>query len=177
MDIITERVMLSEITKEDAPFMFQLLNSPKWIQFIGDRNIQSLENAADYIENIIRKSYATHGFGFYNIQEIHSKKTVGITGLVKRDFLEDIDIGYALLPEFEGKGYAFEATLALYRYAKLKLNIKTLLAFTTPDNLRSIHLLEKLGMQFIQTFLYPDSDELLNLYSDTPEKKHIITTG
>ncbi len=68
MDIITERVMLSEITKEDAPFMFQLLNSPKWIQFIGDRNIQTLENAVDYIENIIRKSYATHGFGFYKIQ-------------------------------------------------------------------------------------------------------------
>lgn len=161
----TERLTICEITTTDTDFMFRLLNSPKWLQFIGNRNIQTIEDAMHYIEHIIRPSYEKYGFGFYKICLNETNTAVGICGLIKRDFLDDIDIGYALLPEYEGEGYAFEATQALFEYAESQLGLSKILAFTTPDNERSIHLLEKLGFSFVKTFLYPDTDEELNLYT------------
>ena len=163
--IKTERLFISEITSADSDFMFRLLNSPKWLQFIGNRNIQTIEDATHYIEHIIRPSYEKYGFGYYKICLNKSDAAVGICGLIKRDFLDDIDIGYALLPEYEGKGFALEATQALFGYAESKLGLSNILAFTTPDNERSIHLLEKLGFSFVKSFLYPDTDEELNLYA------------
>lgn len=165
MKIETSRIYLVEITSADSDFMFRLLNSPKWLQFIGNRNIQTIEDATHYIEHIIRPSYEKYGFGYYKICLNKSDAAVGICGLIKRDFLDDIDIGYALLPEYEQHGFAFEATLALFEYATTQLGLLKILAFTTPDNERSIHLLEKLGFSFVKTFLYPETDEELNLYA------------
>ena len=165
MKIETSRIYLVEITSADSDFMFRLLNSPKWLQFIGNRNIQTIEDATHYIEHIIRPSYEKNGFGYYKICLNKSDAAVGICGLIKRDFLDDIDIGYALLPEYEQHGFAFEATLALFEYATTQLGLLKILAFTTPDNERSIHLLEKLGFSFVKTFLYPETDEELNLYA------------
>ncbi len=165
MVLKTERLSICEITTADSDFMYRLLNSPKWLQFIGNRNIQTIEDATHYIEHIIRPSYEKYDYGFYKICLNETETAVGICGLVKRDFLDNIDIGYALLPEYEQHGFAFEATQALFEYATTQLGLLKILAFTTPDNERSIHLLEKLGFSFVKTFLYPDTDEELNLYA------------
>lgn len=159
----TERLILSKITVDDAPFIFRLMNMPKWIKFIGDRNVKSVEDAATYIQNNQLKSYERHGFGYYKLQlKSDNLKPIGSFGLVKRDTLEHIDIGFSLLPEFEGQGFGFEGATAIMTLAKEMFHINTLCAITLPENKASIHLLEKLGLSYQKTVKpFEDDKELL----------------
>jgi RimJ/RimL family protein N-acetyltransferase len=162
--IETERLRLRKLNLDDAPFMVTLLNTPSWLKFIGDRGVRNTEEAEKYLQNGTMKSYETHGFGFY-LMELKSDKTpIGICGLVKRDFLEHADIGFALLPEFEGKGYGYEAASATLAFAKKSLGIKNIAAITVIENTNSVHLLEKLGLAFQKKVVYPETQEELLLY-------------
>lgn len=162
--IQTERLRLCKLNLDDAPFMVTLLNTPSWLKFIGDRGVRNTEDAEKYLLNGTMKSYETHGFGFYLMELKTDKTPIGICGLVKRDFLEHADIGFALLPEFEGKGYGYEAASATLTYAKKTLGLKKIAAITVKENVNSIHLLEKLGLRFQKTVVYPDTQEELLLY-------------
>ena len=141
----TERLFIEEATPEDASFFLILLNTPNWITYIGDRNIKTEEEAAQYISAIIVKSYHDNGFGLYKLTVKEDNKPIGICGFVKRNYLPHADIGFALLPEFEGKGYAYEAAKSLMQYGFTRLLFSTLLAVTLAENGRSQKLLYKLG--------------------------------
>jgi RimJ/RimL family protein N-acetyltransferase len=159
--IETARLVLRRLTSEDAPFMLDLLNQPSFIQNIGDRGARTLEQAAAYIENVPVASYARYGFGLYLVVVRDGGKAAGICGLVKRDGLEDVDLGFAFLPRFWKKGYAVESALAVMRYAATVVGLTRLVAITLPANEPSIRVLEKLGFMFERMVrLAPDAGEL-----------------
>ncbi|MEC0231731.1 GNAT family N-acetyltransferase [Paenibacillus alba] len=144
----TERLILRYQTIEDAAFMLELMNDPSWIQYIGDKGVRTIDEARDYISKVALDAYARLGYGFYLTELKDEGIPIGICGLAKRDFLEDVDVGFAFLPRFWGKGYAFEATSAVMEYAQAELGIKRIVAITTESNHASAKLLEKLGLHF-----------------------------
>lgn len=144
----TERLLLRELTFDDAPFILTLLNDPSFIRYINDKNVRNLEDARQYMLNGPMASYARHGFGLYLVELKNSAAPIGMCGLLKREELPDPDIGFAFLPEFWGKGFALEAARAVMNDARERLKLKRVLAIVMPDNIASIKLLEKLGMTF-----------------------------
>ncbi len=161
----TERLILRKFTLADAPFMLELLNTPAWLQFIGDRNVHSIEDAENYLKNGTLKSYQEYGFGFYAVIEKSSELTIGMCGLIKRDTLPDIDIGFAFLPNLISKGFGFEAASATIDYALNVLKIKRIIAIVNPDNEKSIGLIKKIGMQFEQMIKLGDEEKELMLFA------------
>lgn len=159
----TTRLLLSKITLKDADFFLELVNSPQWLKYIGDRKVKTIENAKTYLKNGTLKSYANFGFGFYKLQlKEEGKKPIGVCGLIKREQLEDVEIGFALLPEYEGKGFGYEASVAVLKLAVEKFKIKKITAITLPSNTSSINLLEKLGLSFEKRVKpFEDGEELL----------------
>ena len=159
--IVTERLELNKFTDSDDVFIYRLLNTPGWLKFIGSRNINNSQDALDYIRNKVAVSYTKNGFGFYKITVSNSGKDIGMCGLIKRDGLEDPDLGFALLPEFGKKGYAREAAAAVLEYSRDTLKIKRVAAITSKNNTASIKLLETLGMTYRKNITLPgDSEEL-----------------
>ena len=164
----TNRLTLSKITVQDAPFFVELMNTPDYIRYIGDRNIRSVEDAASYLENGVIKSYQNNGFSYYKVElKEELGNILGIVGILKREQLEYPDIGFAFLPQNEGKGYAFEASSELMRLAKEKFNIAKVSAITLEVNKSSIKLLEKLGLTFEKKIKPFDNDEELLLFAKT----------
>ncbi len=165
MNIIsTSRLHVKQLSEElHASFILQLVNSPGWLRYIGDRNIHSLQDAGQYIFNGPIVSYATHGYGLWLVKRIEDDAPIGICGLIKRDYLPHPDLGYALLPQYEGQGYATEAAAAVMQYAKEVLSIPIIAAITTDDNVPSLRLLFKLGFDFIGMISPPQQDEELML--------------
>jgi RimJ/RimL family protein N-acetyltransferase len=161
----TERLQLRQFEISDADFIVWLVNTPGWLEFIGDRNIKTTEEAIRYLQNGPMKSYKENGFGLSLVEIKESRKSIGMCGILKRDSLEHPDIGFAFLPEFNGKGYAFEVVLATVNYAKNKLGLGTLSAITTPLNKKSIQLLEKIGFIFIKVVRDPKDQAELLLYA------------
>lgn len=161
----TERLYLRKfIPEKDAAYFLALVNSPGWLKYIGDRNIHNEEAAVKYINDRVMKAYADHVYGGYTIIEKSSGNPVGNAGLYKRPVLDHFDVGYALLPEFHGKGYAYEASAAVLQFAK-NSGLKKVYAITVAYNLRSIHLLEKLGLTFEKSFRMEGDPEELSLYT------------
>ncbi len=161
----TERLRLRELTLADTQFVINLLNSPGWLKYIGDRNIKTEEQAQGYLQNGPMKSYRENGFGLALVERKEDKAKMGMCGIIKRPQLEHPDIGFAFLPEYTGKGYALEIAQATMQFAKEELNLKTIYGIVVPENLKSIKLLEKLGLQYMKPFYFPNSDEQLMLYS------------
>jgi RimJ/RimL family protein N-acetyltransferase len=162
----TERLRLRKFTLDDTAFIIELLNSPGWLQFIGDRNVRTEVQAAAYLLNGPIKSYGENGFGLALVEKKDDATPMGMCGILKREQLENPDIGFAFLPRFNSQGYAFEVASATLSYAKANLSMPTVAAITLPQNARSIRLLERLGFTFIQPFCFPNSEEELLLYSN-----------
>jgi RimJ/RimL family protein N-acetyltransferase len=162
----TERLKLREFVLADAAFIIELLNSPGWLKFIGNKNVITKEQAINYLEIGPLKSYALNGFGLALVEKKAGQKPIGMCGIIKRDNLDNPDIGFAFLPEFSGNGYAFEIAHATLRYAKESLNLSKISAITLANNARSIRLLGKLGLEFKKPFSFPDSAEELLLFSN-----------
>jgi len=160
----TERLSLREFNTTDAAFIIQLLNSEGWLKFIGDRHIKTLEQAENYLTNGPMKSYSVNGFGLSMVELKNTHTPIGMCGIIKRDNLPDIDIGFAFLEEFMGNGYAFEIAQATINFAKENLHKETILAITIPTNVRSINLLKKIGMKFEKNFSFEGSTEELMLF-------------
>ncbi len=144
----TDRLILRELTPNDAEFIFELLNEPSFIQNIGDRHIRTLDDAGAYIVNGPVASYAKNGFGLYLVVLRETGESIGMCGLIRRDGLEDVDIGYALLPRFWSRGYAVEAARATKAYAKEVIGLKRIVAIVDPANEGSIRVLEKIGLRY-----------------------------
>ena len=162
MILETDRLRLRELTPGDAEFMLGLLNEPSFIQNIGDRGVRTLEGARTYILDGPVASYEKHGFGLWLVETKESGTPIGICGLLKRDALEDADIGYALLPQHWSKGYALESASAVLSYAREKLGLRRVVAITDARNQSSIRLLEKIGFRY---------ERMIKLSEDAPELK------
>ena len=160
----TERLILRQLTEDDAEFIFELLNEPSWIQNIGDRHIHTLDDARTYIVNGPVASYAKNGFGLYLILLKETNESIGMCGLIRREGLEDIDIGYALLPRFWSKGYAVEAARATKAYAKDVIGLKRIVAIVDPANEGSIRVLEKIGLRYEKMVRLSADDIELKLF-------------
>ena len=145
----TQRLILRRFNLADAPFILRLVNEPSWLEFIGDKGVRSLEDARGYLTRGPLDMYERHGFGMYMTELKPERVPIGMCGLIKRDTLPDVDIGFALLPEFWGRGYAYEAASAvLLDHARRDFDLERILAITSPHNESSIRLLEKMGMTF-----------------------------
>lgn len=164
----TERLALRLMSLDDAEFMLGLMNEPSWLEYIGDRGVRTLDHAVAYIANGPLASYEQRGFGFYIVELRDSRTPIGMCGLVKRNYLDDIDLGYALLPRYWGHGYAYEAAKAVLDYAIEHLGLKRIVAITSSRNHASGKLLFKLGLRFERMVTYPDLDEQVQLFAFEP---------
>ena len=140
--VTSERLTLRELTPDDAEFVFNLYNSPEFLQFIGDKQLHSRETAKLYIENVQIPQYQNPGIGMWAIELKESQKVIGVCGLVNREEIDGFDIGYALLKPFTGKGYASEAVDVVMKWAKTVRNMQEIFAVVQKDNAMSIRLLE-----------------------------------
>ena len=142
----TERLRIEKAQLQDDDFFFRLLNSPSWIRYIGDRGIRTRDDAEQYIQDSVLESYQQHGYGLYKVVFKATGHPMGLCGFLKRTYLDHADIGFAILPEYERQGYTYEAARALLEYGATVLKLRPMLAITTSSNLRSRHLLAKLGL-------------------------------
>lgn len=161
----TERLTLRRLTVDDAEFVFALLNEPSWLRFIGDKGVRTLEDARAYIENGPVAMYQRFGFGLYVTERRTDGVPMGMCGLIKRDGLDDVDIGFAFLPAYWGRGYAFEAAAAVMDYGRNVIGLTRIVAITAPDNESSARLLEKLGLRF---------DRMIRLSADAKEDRLFV---
>lgn len=160
----TDRLNLRHFSELDAEFILGLLNEPSFIQYIGDRKVRSIDGAKSYIKNGPVASYAKNGFGLYLVELKETGEAIGMCGLIKRDTLDDVDIGYAFLPNFWFKGYAVEAALAVKQYAGDIVGLQRIVAITDPHNAGSIRVLEKIGMKFEKMVKLSEDDIELKLF-------------
>src|SRR5215211_6090825 len=161
----TERLFLRVFTIDDAGFILTLLNEPSFLRYIGDKQVRELEHARQYILNGPVASYEQNGFGLCLVELRESHTPIGMCGLIKRAELPDPDIGFAFLPDFWNKGFAFEAATAVLRDARERLRLKRILAITSLDNDASIKLLERLGFGYQAiTKLSPDQEQVKLFY-------------
>ncbi|RDH45561.1 GNAT family N-acetyltransferase [Zooshikella ganghwensis] len=146
----TERLVIRYLTEKDSDFIFKLYNTKPFLTFVGDKNIRSTNDAKAYLIDGPTRMYAQEGVGLYLVESKDEQTPLGICGLIKRDTLDSIDIGYGFLPEYCGYGYAYESACAVLKYAKQILKLKRVVAITTPDNVQCIRLLTKLGLEYIE---------------------------
>jgi len=161
----TKRLSLEEATIADAPFILKLLNSPGWLQFIGDTEIRTLEAAQKYIEYKLIKSYKENGFGMFKMVRQSDQAILGMCGLLNRTTLSDIDIGFAILAQYGRKGYTYEAASAILDYAQFNLKLKKVIGLTSMKNIKSQNLLLKLGLKKEGIVKWADTDEDVLSYS------------
>jgi len=162
----TERLTLREVSTDDADFILRLLNEPSFLRFIGDKGVRNLQDARQYILNGPIASYNQNGFGLYLVVLKSMNTSIGMCGLIKRETLADVDIGFAFLPEFWNKGYALESATAVFSYGENVLKLPRIVAITNKDNVTSGKLLERLGLHF---------DRLIDLNGDGDETKLFIS--
>ncbi|MGQ0649966.1 MAG: GNAT family N-acetyltransferase [Gemmatimonadaceae bacterium] len=162
----TDRLILRRMTEEDAPFMLELMNDAAFLRFIGDRGVRSIDDARAYVRNGPMASYEQFGFGLYVVEQRNDGVAAGICGLVKREALDDVDVGFAMLPSYRARGYGFEAASAMLGHAR-SLGLRRLAAIANPDNTVSISLLEKLGLTFQRMVRLTDDGPEIKLFART----------
>ena len=160
----TERLIIRPTSENDSEFIFKLLNTPKWLKYIGDRNIKTVESAKTYIKEKMIPQLERLGYSNYTLTTKLDNQKVGTCGLYDREGLEGIDIGFAFLPEYEKKGFAFESSNKLKEIAFNEFDLKTISAITSKDNISSQKLLEKIGLKLSGTTKLSNDDEELLLY-------------
>lgn len=165
----TPRLALRRLHAGDAAFILELVNEPSWLRFIGDRNVHSIEDAEGYIAKGPVDSYAKNGFGLYLVEVKEDAAPAGMCGLIRRDTLPHVDIGFAFSPRFWGRGYAYEAATGVMDHARNGLGLDTVLAIVNPDNERSKSLLGKLGMRFERKMRMPNEDSDVDVFTSAGE--------
>jgi len=164
MTYTTERLIIRPTNTGDASFIFKLMNAPKWIQFIGDRKILTEEDAYNYIQVKMEPQYERLGFGNYTVIRKEDMVKMGSCGIYDREGIDGVDIGYAFLPEFEGKGYATESAMKVKEIGIQEFGLKTINGITSKKNTASQKLLEKIGLTFRKYMILPDETEEIMFY-------------
>jgi RimJ/RimL family protein N-acetyltransferase len=156
--LLSERLLIRPFTLEDAPFVLRLLNEPSFIENIADKGVRTLDQAKAYLVDGPLASYATHGHGLWLVGHRITGNPMGMCGLIRRDTLPEVDLGYAFVPEFWGLGYASEAATACLAYGREALGLRGLLAIVSPGNAASIRLLQGLGFLLTGTMEFAPGD-------------------
>lgn len=159
----TERLRLRTLSEDDAPFYLELVNDPDFIEHIGDRGLHTVDAARRALREGPVAMQGARGHSLYLVERLEDGAAAGLSGLIKREVLEDVDIGYAFLPRFRGHGYAIEAGRAVTAHAAA-LGIRRLAAITSPANEASIGLLLKLGMRFDRLAALAPGEDAVNVY-------------
>lgn len=165
--ITTPRLQIRPVIASDAEFVLALHLSPGWLAYIGDRGVCDLQTAKRYIQDGPLRSYAQHGFGLWVVVLEKTGTPIGLCGLLKRDYLDVPDLGFAFLPEFQKMGYGFEAASAVMGYAERELGLERILATTLPHNITSIRLLKKLGFRFRSNLKVDNGEIEVKLYENS----------
>lgn len=166
MNVIeTDRLNLRRMLADDAEFILELLNEPSFIRNIGDKGVRTIADARLYILNGPRASYERFGFGLYLVELKESAAPIGICGLIKRESLADVDVGFAFLPRFWSKGYAVESASAVKAYGLETLGLRRIVAIANPDNDGSIRVLEKIGLKYERMVRLSDDESEIKLYA------------
>ncbi len=160
----TDRLRLREVEVADAPFVLELVNQPAWLAYIAQHDIRTEQQAVDYIDSRIRSMYDAYRHGLCLVENRAQGQPLGLCGLVRREGLADIDLGFAFLPSAWGKGFAREASVACLQYAFATLGVSRVVAITVPENARSIRVLTALGFAYQSQYSHPGSEEVLELY-------------
>ncbi len=158
--LTTQRLILRRLTLDDAAFILELLNDPAWLRFIGDKGVRTQDDARDYLRKGPLAMYDKEGFGLYLVERKDGHIPIGMCGLIKRDSLDDVDIGFAYLPAYRTQGFAHEAAAAVLAHGRRDFGLRRIVAITSPENARSIALLERLGMQFGRMVKLSADDEV-----------------
>jgi RimJ/RimL family protein N-acetyltransferase len=161
---LTDRLVLRELTLDDAAFIHALLNDPDWVRFIGQRDAATVEAARAYIERAYLPLYATEGLGLWAVLRRGETEPLGVCSLLKRDSLDSPDLGFAFLPAGRGHGYAREVAAACLAHALGTLGHARVVAICSPDNAASRRVLEDVGMHFERPVRMSDDDDELCLY-------------
>lgn len=161
----TERLTLRRMERSDALLMLELLNDPAFIRFVADRGVRTEAQAAAYIEEKILPSYAKFGFGFYVVEQKETGEAIGICGLVKRDALDDVDVGFSFRRKFWGQGYATEAAAAVVEFGRTTFGLPRVIAIASAENVSSISVLKKLGLRFEKTIRLPGYESDGQIYA------------
>jgi RimJ/RimL family protein N-acetyltransferase len=161
----TDRLVLREPVLDDAGFIVELLNEPDFLRHIGDRKVRTDADAREYLRTGPMDSFKRHGLGLYVVELVNHGEAAGICGLVQRDWLDGVDLGFAFLDRYRRRGFAFESALRVMAHARQDLGLGRLLAVTTQDNTASTNLLEKLGFVREGSVTDPDDDEELLLWA------------
>lgn len=165
----TERLFLRRFDLNDTSFIIELLNTPGWLEFIGDKKVKTHDEAITYLQDGPLKSYKANGFGLSLVALKEDYHPIGMCGLIKRPTLEKIDIGFAFLPTYNGMGYAYEIAQEIVNYGKNHFHLDEIVAITIPANVRSIKLLNKLGFYFKKMVNNADEKEELLLFSNVAQ--------
>lgn len=165
LEIETERLRMRAVTLQDTGIMLAVWNDPAFIRNVADRGIRTDDEAREAIENGALQLFRDFGYGPCCISLKSDGAMIGICGLFKRENLDEPDIGFAILPGFCGKGYAYEAAAATVKYAREQLNLRVITAIVSPNNAASIGLIEKLGLRFERVILMPGECDAIRLYS------------
>lgn len=150
---------------DDAAFVFDLVNEPSWLRYIGDKGVRTLDDARGYIENGPLKMYERMGFGLYLVELKETGAPIGMCGLIKRDSLADVDIGFAFLPAYWSKGYAHESAAAVLEHGRTAIRLPRVVAITSTDNESSKKLLLKLGFEFVKNTRLSEDQDVISLFS------------
>lgn len=160
----TDRLTLSRLSGDDAGFILGLVNEPAFVRYIGDKGVRTLDDAREYLMTGPVASYEQHGFGMYRVGLTEAAVPIGICGLIRRDGLEDVDIGFAFLPEFWGRGYATESARAVMDHEPGRFGLRRVVAITDPDNIASMRVVENLGFRFEGLVRLPGDDVEIKLF-------------
>ena len=158
----TERLILRWITTDDAEFIFTLMNEPSYLRFIGDKGVRTISDAREYIQNGPVDSYERFGYGLYLTEQKIDGAAIGICGLVNREAIDDVDIGFAFLPDYWGNGYGYESAKAIVDYGRNIVRLKRIVAVIESENQSSVRLIEKIGLRF---------EKMVSLSADEPDVK------
>lgn len=161
--LTTDRLTLRELNETDAEFILGLLNEPSFLQYIGDRGVRSVADAEAYIRSGPQASYAVHGFGLWLVSETRGGAPVGMCGLLRRESLDDVDLGFAFRPASWGRGFALEAARAVLAHGQAAFGLRRVVAVVQPDNAPSLRVLGRLGFEFERVIEWPGDATPLNL--------------
>ena len=161
-ELETVRLRLREMNEADAPFLLEVLNEPAFVRNVGDRGVRTVDDAAQYLRERVTASYEKFGFGMWLVEMKDTGQLLGICGLIKRDALEDVDLGFSFLERFWSRGFAYEAATSALGYGWSVAKLSRVVAIVAPHNAASIRLLEKLGFRFEKkVHLVPEGPELM----------------
>jgi ribosomal-protein-alanine N-acetyltransferase len=163
-ELETPRLSLRRLEPDDAEFLVGLLNQPSVLANIGDRGVRNADDARRYLRDGPMAMYGRFGFGLWLLSRRDDGAPLGMCGLLKRDTLPDVDVGYALLPQFWGQGYALEAVQATLRHAASKFGLKRVIGVVSEGNAASIRVLEKAGMRFERMVSMQPGEPEIRLY-------------